>query len=233
VIIDTKGSSKSAAFEFSDKSVVDSAISALNGFYLGASKLSLTRVPSNVATTLLIPAPKAPVNQPSSTTSASARAAAAIAALPPDPLKDVRPSRVLRMSNMVTDDDLEDDEAYEELKEDIAEELGLHGSVRSLVIPRPFEKGGYVPGVKQIFVQFATVEEAEKTRKAVAGRTFGGNPVIVYFYPEKLFNKFVYVLPHDFDPSSEEALDSGVVEDDLAEAFPETTFEPVVQEDMD
>ena len=234
MILDTKGTSKSAAFEFKDSSAVDTAIAALNGFALGASKLSLTRVPKIHSAALLIPAPKASPSQPSSTTSAAAKAAA-IASFPPDPLKDMPPSRVLRMSNMVTDADLEDDEAYEELKEDIEEECGRHGTVRSLVIPRPFEKGDYVPGMKQIFVQFATIEDAEKTKKAVAGRTFGGNPVIVYFYPEKLFNKFVYVLPHDFVPEPEESLDSNGHSDDTENKEEESTldFAPVVDEDMD
>ena len=106
------------------------------------------------------------------------------------------------MSNMVTEDDLKDDEEYEGLKEDILDECNKQGSVRSLVVPRPSMIGEDTncPGKGHIFVQFSNQEGAEKTKNAVSGRTFGGNPVVVYYYPETLFVKEIYELPEGFEP---------------------------------
>lgn len=59
--------------------------------------------------------------------------------------------------NMVTPEDLLDEEEYEDILEDIREECGRHGIVRSLEIPKPI-KGVEVPGcgkVRQILQLFA------------------------------------------------------------------------------
>ena len=179
LMMDPKGSTKSAAFEFVNSSATESVIVGLNGLPLGPMKLALSRVPATMAAALLVPASKSSTTTPKS-----------------DPsnigiLKTIPPTTVLRMSNMVSDADLEDDQSFNELQEDISDECNSHGSVRSIIIPRPSRPGQTCPGLKEIFVQFSNIEGAEKTKKAVTGKTFGGNPVVVYFYPESLFRKQV------------------------------------------
>ena len=144
LITDPKGTSKSAAFEYADTATVEAALTGLNGLELGPMKLSLTRVPTTMAAALLVPASKttAPSLIPSTV----------------DPLSSMLPTVVLRMSNMVSDEDLEDEESYQDLKEDILEECQSHGKVKSIVIPRPEHKGDDCPGLKEIFVLFADVE---------------------------------------------------------------------------
>jgi splicing factor U2AF 65 kDa subunit len=51
--------------------------------------------------------------------------------------------------NMVTPEDLLDEEEYEDILEDIREECGRHGIVRSLEIPKPI-KGVEVPGCGKV-----------------------------------------------------------------------------------
>merc|ERR1712087_756885 len=53
--------------------------------------------------------------------------------------------------NMVTEEELRDEEEYEDILEDIREECGKYGEVRSLEIPRPLP-GVDVPGVGKVFV---------------------------------------------------------------------------------
>jgi splicing factor U2AF 65 kDa subunit len=62
--------------------------------------------------------------------------------------------QVLCLLNMVTPDELKDEEEYEDILEDIREECNKYGVVRSLEIPRPIE-GIDVPGCgKVLFLYF-------------------------------------------------------------------------------
>jgi splicing factor U2AF subunit len=59
------------------------------------------------------------------------------------------PTEVLCLMNMVTPEELEDDEEYEDIMEDIKEECNKYGYVVSIEIPRPIE-GVDVPGVGKV-----------------------------------------------------------------------------------
>ena len=92
---------------------------------------------------------------------------------------------------------MRDDEIYEELQQDIADECNQHGTVRSIIIPRPV--GDAVgPGVGEVFVCFTHAEGTQKAKAAVHGRTFNGLSVKAVFYPVDLFHAKVYSLPEGF-----------------------------------
>ena len=59
------------------------------------------------------------------------------------------PTEVLCLLNMVTEEELRDEEEYEDILEDIREECSKYGEVRSLEIPRPLP-GVDVPGVGKV-----------------------------------------------------------------------------------
>lgn len=59
------------------------------------------------------------------------------------------PTEVLCLLNMVTPDELRDEEEYEDILEDIKEECTKYGVVRSVEIPRPIE-GVEVPGCGKV-----------------------------------------------------------------------------------
>lgn len=58
-------------------------------------------------------------------------------------------TEVLCLLNMVTPDELRDEEEYEDILEDIREECNKYGVVRSVEIPRPIE-GVEVPGCGKV-----------------------------------------------------------------------------------
>lgn len=58
---------------------------------------------------------------------------------------------VLCLMNMVTPEELCDDEEYDDIVEDIREECNKIGSVRSIEIPRPIE-GVQVPGCGKVWI---------------------------------------------------------------------------------
>lgn len=67
-------------------------------------------------------------------------------------------TEVLCLLNMVTPDELKDEEEYEDILEDIKEECNKYGVVRSIEIPRPIE-GVEVPGCGKVI----TTNQKKKT----------------------------------------------------------------------
>jgi splicing factor U2AF 65 kDa subunit len=62
-------------------------------------------------------------------------------------------TEVLCLLNMVTEDELTDDEEYEEILEDVKDECNKYGAVKSIEIPRPIP-GVDVPGVGKVIYSF-------------------------------------------------------------------------------
>lgn len=59
------------------------------------------------------------------------------------------PSEVLCLMNMVSEEDLMDDDDYEDILDDIRMECSKYGFVKSIDIPRPI-KGVDVPGIGKV-----------------------------------------------------------------------------------
>lgn len=92
------------------------------------------------------------------------------------------PTRVISLMNMVTEEDVRDDNDYAEIVEDTREECKQFGNVTSVVIPRSGE-----PGVGKVYVEFGDLASAQKASDALTGRTFDGRRVEVAFFSEDEF----------------------------------------------
>ena len=130
----TTGLSKGYAFaEYLDGTITDQAIAGLNGMQLGDKKLIVQRASvgaKNVVGMNMLPASvQIPGMQGMSGPGL--------------------PTEVLCLLNMVTEEELRDEEEYEDILEDIREECSKYGDVRSLEIPRPLP-GVDVPGVGKV-----------------------------------------------------------------------------------
>ena len=97
------------------------------------------------------------------------------AAAPPPPPQVASASRSLRLLNMVTAAELQDDTEYAEIVDDLREELTTYGALAALVVPR------LGPGAGSIFVQYAHAEHAAVAARALAGRKFAGNSIVAAF----------------------------------------------------
>lgn len=87
------------------------------------------------------------------------------------------PTRVMQMLNMVTMDDLIDNQDYEDLLEDIKDECGKYGSVVDVKIPRPVltENGkvdqkasDLLEDLLKVFVMYEDVESVQKAMQNIA-----------------------------------------------------------------
>jgi len=92
-------------------------------------------------------------------------------------------TRIVQLKNMLTMDDLESDEDYNEVKEETREECAEFGYLKKIVIPR---RG---VGSTKIFLEYNTIEDAAKAIMAMAGRTFDGRTIDATYMDEvKYFN---------------------------------------------
>jgi len=99
-------------------------------------------------------------------------------------------SSVVELKNMVTAQDLESDQDYEEILEDTKEECSQFGSLKSVVIPR--SGAGASTEARSIFLSYVSSEDAAKAINALAGRTFDGRKVQASYFPEEKFVKQEY-----------------------------------------
>lgn len=112
------------------------------------------------------------------------------------------PSPVLRMGNIISLEDIEEDEDYQALIEDLREGCATVGTVLALKVPRMKikengEKDAEVPGLGYAFVQYSSVLEAAQAAKNLRLKTFNGKQVQVDYYPLSMFVKDVGVGVED------------------------------------
>uniref|UniRef100_A0A2P2HZW7 Splicing factor U2AF subunit n=2 Tax=Hirondellea gigas TaxID=1518452 RepID=A0A2P2HZW7_9CRUS len=164
------GLSKGYAFcEYVDVTLTDQAIQGLNGMQLGDKKLVVQRAIVGAKNANAIAQVPVQIQVPGLQLQSSSGPA----------------TEVLSLMNMVTADELKDDEEYEDIVDDIREECSRYGIVRSVEIPRPVD-GVDVPGVSKVFVEFNSVLDCQKAQQNLTGRKFANRVVVTsYFDPER------------------------------------------------
>lgn len=167
------GVSKGFAFcEYADPSVTDLACQGLNNMELGDRKLVVQRA-SVGAKHGLVPGEL----------QHTAQLHAVVEYLPTSGIAEDDATRILQLMNMVTPEELEDDDEYQDIWEDIAEECSKFGTIIDMKIPRP-SRDHAVPGSGLIFVRYETKEQALEALRALAGRKFADRTVVASFIDE-------------------------------------------------
>ena len=93
-------------------------------------------------------------------------------------------TRVVELKNMLSDEDLENEEEYNEILEDTRAECAQFGQLVSVHIPKKGEEGA-----TKIFLEYATIEDANKAITGLQGRTFDGRKVEAAPYDEARYSK--------------------------------------------
>jgi hypothetical protein len=109
-----------------------------------------------------------------------------LAAAAPATLQEVPPTTVLVLANMVTVDELQSDDDYQDIMLDTKEECEKFGKVVTIKIPRPSSDGA-VPGLGKIFVLFDSAVSAMRAKEALHGRLFDSRTVEGTFLDESMF----------------------------------------------
>jgi splicing factor U2AF subunit len=184
LIKNSGGETQISVLEYEDNSVTEVAMKGLEEITLGLNKLIVQKVPVQNVSLLM---------QPTNLQSSSSQELTSLNSETIDPLADYPTSTVIRLLNMVSSEDLSDDELYMELLEDVGEECNSHGTVKSIQVPRSGN------GVGEVFVHFLHQIGAVKTKEAIAGRSYAGKIVCVTFYPEELFESKTFKIPDDYN----------------------------------
>lgn len=106
----------------------------------------------------------------------------------PIPLFAITPSRVVQFLNMISVEDLFEEEEIIHVKDDLLQECKNYGEIISIEIPRPDDQGHATLGVGKIFVKFNHIVAAKQARYRLSGRKYNGRTVVVSFYPEHYFD---------------------------------------------
>jgi len=160
-----------AFFEYQDPSIIDAACQGLNMMEIGDKTLTVRRA-----------------NQQGGSAQKASQAGGA--GLVNNLTGLQMPTKVLEMDNILTEEDLANNEEYEDILEDIKIECGKFGTVLELEIPRPVPIGsGPVPGQGKVFVHFSKPEETARAYASMVGRKFGGRAVVARYYDEDKFAK--------------------------------------------
>jgi len=101
---------------------------------------------------------------------------------------DMGDGRVLQLLNMVTPEELIDNDDYEEICEDVQEECAKYGTIVSMKIPRPSMGSRQSAGVGKIFIKYEDSEAAKKALQALAGRKFADRTVVTTYFDEASFD---------------------------------------------
>lgn len=163
------GLSKGFSFcEYVDVSLTDQAIQGLNGMQLGDKKLIVQRANVGSKNNAMMTQP-VQIQVPGLQMQSGSGTA----------------TEVLCLMNMVTPDELRDDEEYEDIVDDIKGECNKYGVVKSIEIPRPIE-GVEVPGMGKVFVEFNTIMDCQKAQQQLTGRKFASRVVVTaYIDPDR------------------------------------------------
>ncbi|KAF2403824.1 hypothetical protein EJ06DRAFT_546942 [Trichodelitschia bisporula] len=163
--------SRGIAFcEYADPAVTEIAVEGLNGMELGDDHLQVKRASIGV--------------QQAAGLEMSVNAMSMLAGTT---ATDLEQGRVIQLMNMVTAEELMDNDEYEEICDDVKTECEKFGPVLEVKIPRP--SGARTnPGVGKIYVKFAAPESAQKAMRGLAGRKFADRTVVVSYYGEEYFD---------------------------------------------
>ncbi|XP_020579872.1 splicing factor U2af large subunit B-like isoform X4 [Phalaenopsis equestris] len=175
------GNSKGYAFcVYQDLSVTDIACAALNGIKMGDKTLTVRRANQGIAQ----PRPE----QENILLQAQQQVAIQRLVLQVGSL----PTKVVCLTQVVSADELKDDEEYEEILDDMKGEGEKYGTLVNVVIPRPGPNGEATPGVGRVFLEYADIEGSAKARLGLHGRKFAGNQAVAIFYEENKYAKGEY-----------------------------------------
>eukprot|EP00178_Gracilaria_changii_P005220 TRINITY_DN1851_c0_g1_i1.p2 TRINITY_DN1851_c0_g1~~TRINITY_DN1851_c0_g1_i1.p2 ORF type:complete len:486 (+),score=90.44 TRINITY_DN1851_c0_g1_i1:2221-3678(+) len=165
-----------AFFEYVDAEVVDAACEGLHGMQVGDKTLTVRRATHTNGTA---------THASGMLTSLGMNGAGTVSKqlLLPDI------SRVVAVCDAVTEEELEDDDEYEEIVEDMREEAAKLGGVEEVLIVRPRDGERMRKAVGKVFVKFESKENAERALLTFDGRRFAERVVRTEYFDEARFDR--------------------------------------------
>lgn len=168
--------SRGIAFcEFADVSKTEIAIAGLDKLEVGQNKLKARKASVGITQVAGVEAGVNAMSMLASTTVPNAEA-----------------SRVVALMNMVTAEELMNDDDFAEICEDVRDECAKFGNIIDMKVPRPVGGNRNSPGIGKIFLKYESPESTTAALRALAGRKFADRTVVTTYFPEENFDVEVW-----------------------------------------
>lgn len=100
------------------------------------------------------------------------------------------PTKILCFKSIIGDINIDDEEVYKEVEEDIRIECSNYSKVVNVFMPRKDIDDNSTPGMGNAYVEFNSVDECKEARRQLVGRRFSDRTVqMIYFSEEKYLAK--------------------------------------------
>ena len=93
---------------------------------------------------------------------------------------------------MVKEIDIENEDIYNEIKDDVQTECEEYGKVLEVFMPRKDIDENIVPGMGNVYVKFENVEGAKNARKNLISKRYDGRLLTIKYFDEDKFNKKIF-----------------------------------------
>ncbi|KAL0587503.1 hypothetical protein ABG067_002799 [Albugo candida] len=98
------------------------------------------------------------------------------------------PSRVLVLRNMVTPEELEDEDEFRDIMDDIRSECERYGPVTTIILPRV--KEGYGDeALGKVYIEFGDISTSQAAANELHGRGFANRVVSAQYMEEAQFGR--------------------------------------------
>ena len=101
--------------------------------------------------------------------------------------KVIMPTKVLCLNSIMKGLDIEEDEKYNEIKEDLRNECEKYGKVLDIFMPRKDVEDNETPGMGNAYIMFDNVEQSKLARKFLSLKRFNNKLIYIQYIPEENF----------------------------------------------
>ena len=101
--------------------------------------------------------------------------------------KYINPTRVLCLNNIIKGLDIEDEDKYNEVAEDIKNECEKYGKVLDVFMPRKDVEDNATPGMGNAYVLFENIEQSKLARRFLSLKRFNNKVIYIQYLPEDDF----------------------------------------------
>ena len=100
------------------------------------------------------------------------------------------PTNVLSLNSIIKGLDIEDEDKYNEIKDDIKNECEKYGKVLDIFMPRKDVEDNATPGMGNAYVMYENIEQSKLARKFLSLKRFNNKSIYIQYIPEEnFFNK--------------------------------------------
>ncbi len=101
--------------------------------------------------------------------------------------KFVMPTKVLCLNSIIKGLDIEDEDKYNEIKDDIKNECEKYGKIIDIFMPRKDVEDNATPGMGNAYVMYEDIEQSKLARRFLSLKRFNNKSIYIQYIPEENF----------------------------------------------